>query len=629
MFKKMFSSALIITILSVMLPLGNGVVAFSSSPSFTFYGEDGVQTDSYVVGNKILMSGVCPILTEEGSDPTVYVMTDEITMGESYDTNVGTYAVSGFDFSDVEIMTNAVAGTYRVAIDTDGSGTATSDDCLADVAIKVDEYGMRTATPAGTPTNEFFAGEDIYLEGSCYPNKTYDVHVVSNTDWEDGTTAMSALTKKTTVTTDAEGNFALKKIMQDVHVPGAYDVVLDQQGTIDVEVFHPTVDCALGLNTIGFYMYEEYSKVVVSYGEKNPEAQVIPHTDENLVETVFAFDVEIDGDEDSYFKKLKIVADKDGDDRKITSVILSEDTNNNGVRDDGEVAIPSVKTYTNDNGEIEFVLNGETGVTLETGHTYHYLLTYEFNPSDFGNNDRLQLLVEGMEIVAPTGDSLLAVQVPALPMHSAVITMYSDESSDGDDSSDEEDVDVDVAPEFTDIAGHEFETYIEDLRLVGVVNGKSEGIFAPNDLLNRAEMTKMASLAFGYTVPASVSVMPFPDVEISQWYATYVTVAKTKGIVNGYPDGTFQPANNVNRVEALKIVIETSKIDYAGAETVSFPDTVEDWYTSYLNYAIKYDLVDPYSVGVDAGLFKPGQFATRGEAAKMISQMMAKVEAAE
>lgn len=73
----------------------------------------------------------------------------------------------------------------------------------------------------------------------------------------------------------------------------------------------------------------------------------------------------------------------------------------------------------------------------------------------------------------------------------------------------------------------------------------------------------------------------FMDVVASDWYAKYVCFAKDKGIIGGYPDGTFKPAQNVNVAEALKIVLET----YFGNVT----PVDGEWYQKYVDYAHKHD----------------------------------------
>ncbi|MDP4011793.1 MAG: S8 family serine peptidase [Candidatus Roizmanbacteria bacterium] len=174
-----------------------------------------------------------------------------------------------------------------------------------------------------------------------------------------------------------------------------------------------------------------------------------------------------------------------------------------------------------------------------------------------------------------------------------------------------------VAAPFGDINGHWAESFIDNLRLKGVINGKAEGKFEPDSQITRAELVKIVVNLYGIDVPASLSEKPFSDVEIGEWYAPYVSAAKTAGLIGGYSDGTFKPNQAVSRVEALKILLEASKKDLT-AETVTFPDTsATAWYAKYINYAKTKGLVDGYKNGT----FGPTKNITRGEFAKLASMI--------
>jgi len=57
----------------------------------------------------------------------------------------------------------------------------------------------------------------------------------------------------------------------------------------------------------------------------------------------------------------------------------------------------------------------------------------------------------------------------------------------------------------------------------------------------------------------------FPDVSADAWYAQYVGFAQEEGIVSGYGDGTFGPANNMTRAQVAKVVIKL--LEYLDAQT--------------------------------------------------------------
>ncbi len=116
-----------------------------------------------------------------------------------------------------------------------------------------------------------------------------------------------------------------------------------------------------------------------------------------------------------------------------------------------------------------------------------------------------------------------------------------------------------TAAPFKDVAmGEWYTNYIYTLSKNGVVsgdkdsNGAPTGTFRPGDNLNRAEASKM--LVNAAQMAENLSGAPhFPDVASGAWYYNFVETLYNNGVINGYPDGTFRPGDNINRAEAAKM----------------------------------------------------------------------------
>ncbi len=171
---------------------------------------------------------------------------------------------------------------------------------------------------------------------------------------------------------------------------------------------------------------------------------------------------------------------------------------------------------------------------------------------------------------------------------------------------------------FQDTQGHWAEGYIQTLAEQGVVSGKVEGFFDPNANVTRAELIKMATLAFGHSVEDSILDQPFVDVKINSWFAPFVKVAKDLSAIQGYDDGTFRPNDHVNRAEALKIIFNLAQVSLSGTEP-DFKDVSDTaWFAPYVAHAQQNDIV----AGYDDGTFRPGNKMTRAEVAKVVVKMM-------
>ncbi len=181
------------------------------------------------------------------------------------------------------------------------------------------------------------------------------------------------------------------------------------------------------------------------------------------------------------------------------------------------------------------------------------------------------------------------------------------------------------AIEFKDTEDHWAKNYIELLYRKGHVKGRSKGVFAPDDILTRAEFTKIALNAIGEEVDPleSVEDSPFNDVALYAWYAPYIKRAKELELIGGYADGTFKPDEPINRVEAIKLLM--AAFDFDLESTLNSANDFNDierntWYYASTTFAIKTGLIDgirlPNGV-IQNNAFGPGRNLSRGEMAKM------------
>ncbi len=141
---------------------------------------------------------------------------------------------------------------------------------------------------------------------------------------------------------------------------------------------------------------------------------------------------------------------------------------------------------------------------------------------------------------------------------------------------------------------HQNEDAINALTEKGVINGYPDGTFRPDGEINRAELTKLI-VAAQIEPSADEYKDCFPDVS-DQWFAPYICYAKEQEWVEGYPNGRFRPDQSVNRVEALKIVLE-ALMDEIPEDAALKDETVldiasDDWYSKYFILADNNNLLD-------------------------------------
>lgn len=123
------------------------------------------------------------------------------------------------------------------------------------------------------------------------------------------------------------------------------------------------------------------------------------------------------------------------------------------------------------------------------------------------------------------------------------------------------------------------------------------------------EATTSAAVIGGNDTSTDISVVSFKDVEDDFWGHDAIIGLATKGVVNGYPDGTFKPNDNVKRADFLIMLLKGLGIDIsANNSTTNFTDVEADAY--YANAcAIAKDM--GIATGNPDGSFAPNSFITR------------------
>jgi hypothetical protein len=163
---------------------------------------------------------------------------------------------------------------------------------------------------------------------------------------------------------------------------------------------------------------------------------------------------------------------------------------------------------------------------------------------------------------------------------------------------------------FDDVpADHEYADAINYLVAEGIIKGYDDNTFRPDVKVNRVEALKFILESIGADIAEGQP--PFEDAK-DGWFVDYLYTAYQKEIVNGNPDGTFKPGNNVNKAEFFKILFNGMGVDVNPNITESpYSDVpVDAWFAPYLAYAKDIGVLD-----ADLDKVGPDLPMTRGEVA--------------
>ncbi|MGN0107040.1 MAG: S-layer homology domain-containing protein [Hominilimicola sp.] len=157
---------------------------------------------------------------------------------------------------------------------------------------------------------------------------------------------------------------------------------------------------------------------------------------------------------------------------------------------------------------------------------------------------------------------------------------------------------------------------VQELSALDVISGYDDGTFKPDNLVTRAEISKMIvdALAEGKEAAASSVSSKFNDVnsagEGGHWATGYINQGVSDGWISGYSDTEFGPDDNVTYVQAQKMLVAATGYDiYATAKG--------GWPAGYKLYASSLDITK----GVQ-GVTSDDQQLTRAQVAQMIDNAM-------
>ncbi len=149
----------------------------------------------------------------------------------------------------------------------------------------------------------------------------------------------------------------------------------------------------------------------------------------------------------------------------------------------------------------------------------------------------------------------------------------------------------------------------------GVISVSDDKKFNPGRNITRAEFAKMVAVMFGITDYDDVEV--YGDVTKDKWYYSYVMALSKSGIINGVSDNWFAAEENITRQDICVIIVRLYNAQAEENSSFKDADTVSD----YAKTAVAYMCENGYINGYEDNTFRPMNFATRAEVAKILGAL--------
>ncbi|OBQ23283.1 S-layer homology domain-containing protein [Anabaena sp. AL93] len=112
---------------------------------------------------------------------------------------------------------------------------------------------------------------------------------------------------------------------------------------------------------------------------------------------------------------------------------------------------------------------------------------------------------------------------------------------------------IGVSSRFADLEGHWAAAFVEALVSKDIINGFPDGTFQPATPVNRAQYAALITKTF--QLPESNQLDKFKDVKSDFWAAKAIASASDRGFLKGFPDGTFRPGNNITKIQAIVSIV--------------------------------------------------------------------------
>jgi len=171
----------------------------------------------------------------------------------------------------------------------------------------------------------------------------------------------------------------------------------------------------------------------------------------------------------------------------------------------------------------------------------------------------------------------------------------------------------------SDISGHWAKQNIIQAVGKGIVKGYPDGTFKPDRTVTRAEFAVL--LMNGLKPSGKGGGLTFTDREtIGSWAVQEIAQCVELGIIKGYPDGTFRPNKTITHAEMITMVVRAGNLPVVdGAGTGYLDDAAIPYYARSSAATAELYGISSY---IQDNRFKPNELSTRAESVTAILNML-------
>nr|WP_275899488.1 S-layer homology domain-containing protein [Bacillus piscicola] len=175
------------------------------------------------------------------------------------------------------------------------------------------------------------------------------------------------------------------------------------------------------------------------------------------------------------------------------------------------------------------------------------------------------------------------------------------------------------------------EDYFDKLASRFIFQGRSDNTVAPGEEMRRAQFAALIVRSLGLSAEGEYNG-EFTDVDADDWFTDEIQPAIEQGIIQGRKDGTFAPNESVTRQQAAAmlarameiIVFDHGKLDKdRSIDSFTDKERIGDWAKDEVELLMQAGVIDGRENGT---IFDPKVGTTRAQMAKMLHEYLTFVE---
>lgn len=162
-----------------------------------------------------------------------------------------------------------------------------------------------------------------------------------------------------------------------------------------------------------------------------------------------------------------------------------------------------------------------------------------------------------------------------------------------------------------------FSNRYENSKHTRYIMGYPDLEFKPLRNITRAEVAAIFARIMDLRSTVKGEVL-YPDVPIAYWGSEYIEAATRAGLFGGYEDRSFRPDTAITRAELSAVIARYLNLKADASNNLHFNDISAHWAKNEIEEIYRYHIINGYP----DGSFQPGQAMIRAEAVTMINRLL-------